>query len=285
MAEKDPELPSSREHTEVTTICTTTIDEKGWNLPGKVFSNIKKEPQRDGKRGGLRTYSIPILEGGRPTNRRIIITQRLSHRSRSSAAPGAQHGKDEPPGHLASKGPGPGLPAGLGEAPGAAGWRSSCGHPAPGPCGRHAGSSAWTPGPTQPPAGGPSGQTADRAGPSPTRQRTGCLKAEVPAAASRQGPAHAGPRPSPPAHPRQLAGAGPSPGKPAGVSRPASPTQRQMRSKENSNPAAQARASPRPAGPWPSPPAGQRNLRGTPDTTPNCVRNPTPPPSSPKIWN
>ena len=39
MVEKDPELNSSHEHTQTTTICRTIINEKEWNLPEKIFYN------------------------------------------------------------------------------------------------------------------------------------------------------------------------------------------------------------------------------------------------------
>ena len=47
MAEKDAELTSSYKHTQTTTVCRTTTDEKDENLPEKTISNIKKEQQWD----------------------------------------------------------------------------------------------------------------------------------------------------------------------------------------------------------------------------------------------
>ena len=35
--QKDTELTSSHEHTKITTICRTAIDEKDWNLLEKIF--------------------------------------------------------------------------------------------------------------------------------------------------------------------------------------------------------------------------------------------------------
>lgn len=43
----DPELTFFYEHTKITTICKTTINEKDWNLPENIFYNkdVKMEPQ------------------------------------------------------------------------------------------------------------------------------------------------------------------------------------------------------------------------------------------------
>ena len=45
MAEKYAELTFFHKHTQTTTVCRTTTDEKDETLPVKTFSNIKKEQQ------------------------------------------------------------------------------------------------------------------------------------------------------------------------------------------------------------------------------------------------
>ena len=47
MAEKYAELTFFHKHTQTTTVCRTTTDEKDETLPVKTFSNIKKEQQWD----------------------------------------------------------------------------------------------------------------------------------------------------------------------------------------------------------------------------------------------
>ena len=45
MAKKDATLTFSHKHTQTTTVCRITTDEKDENLSEKTFSNIKKEQQ------------------------------------------------------------------------------------------------------------------------------------------------------------------------------------------------------------------------------------------------
>lgn len=54
----DPELTFFYEHTKITTICKTTINEKDWNLPPKKYLLQLKTKRRDQNgRGGLKIKS------------------------------------------------------------------------------------------------------------------------------------------------------------------------------------------------------------------------------------
>ena len=89
-----------------TTICGTTIDEKDYKLPEEIFCNSRhKEGTTRRWVGGTDLWynQIPHPPGGHPTNWRVIILQRFSHRSESSEphiripSPGVQHREDKPP--------------------------------------------------------------------------------------------------------------------------------------------------------------------------------------------
>ena len=107
------ELTSSHENTKLTTNCWTTINKKDLHLPKKVFY-IHRQRRSHGTVGGALLWynQIPYPPGGQPTNCKIIILQRFSHRSERSethvrlpslGGGGVWHQEEEPPEHLALK--------------------------------------------------------------------------------------------------------------------------------------------------------------------------------------
>ena len=105
-----PKLISSQENTKITTNCWT-MDKKDWNLPKKIFYIQRQRRSHSETVGGafLLCNRIPHPPGGQPTNWKIIISQRFSHRSETSephvrlSSLGGSHQKEEPPEHLALK--------------------------------------------------------------------------------------------------------------------------------------------------------------------------------------
>ena len=98
-----PEPTSSHKNTKITTTCWTTIDKKGLETTKKhiLHPKTKKKSQWDDR--------ILYLPGGQPTNFKIIILQRFSHRSESSE-PHIRllsllvwYQEEEPPEHLSLK--------------------------------------------------------------------------------------------------------------------------------------------------------------------------------------
>ena len=74
--QEDPKLISSHEHTKITTICRTTINEHDQNLPEKIFQNYRhKEGTTTRWVGGANPQynQVPHPQWGQPTNWRKIV--------------------------------------------------------------------------------------------------------------------------------------------------------------------------------------------------------------------